>query len=177
MKAVIDTNVLLVANEQHQDASPDCVQRCVLQLREMQRRGITVLDDAFEILGEYQHKTSVHPPKGVGDVFLKWLLRNTSNPKHVEQIPITKLGADLYAEFPDHGLQPSFDAPDRKFAAVTNAHPEKPPIWQAVDCKWLNWWPTLQAQGVTVDFLCPTDVSRFYKKKFPGRAVPDFPEG
>ena len=35
MRAVIDTNVLLVANEQHADVSPDCVATCVRRLTEM----------------------------------------------------------------------------------------------------------------------------------------------
>lgn len=72
-------------------------------------------------------------------------------------------------------LQPQFDAPDRKFAAVANAHPDKPPIWQGADCKWLNWLPQLDAQGVKVEFLCPADVSRFYAAKFPAHPVPDLP--
>jgi hypothetical protein len=175
MKAVIDTNVLLVANGQHDEASADCVDECINRLMEIQNIGITVLDDAYLILGEYQHKTNTSRPKGTGDVFLKWLLRNTRNPRHVEQVSITEIAADTYAEFPDQTLQPSFDAPDRKFAAVANAHPEKPPIWQAVDCKWLNWWQALHAQGVVVEFLCPGDVCRFYANKFPGQAIPELP--
>ena len=39
MRAVIDTNVLLVANEQHADVSPDCVAACVRRLVEMQAHG------------------------------------------------------------------------------------------------------------------------------------------
>jgi hypothetical protein len=175
MKAVIDTNVLLVANQQHAEASPDCVERCVERLRGIQRHGVTVVDDQFQILGEYLHKTSLNPPKGVGDVFLKWLLRHANNPAHVEQVTVTLVGPDDYAEFPDPDLQASFDAPDRKFAAVANAHADTPPIWQAVDCKWLNWWPALQAKGITVDFLCAEDASRFYAKKFPGQPVPATP--
>ncbi|WP_313303692.1 hypothetical protein [Stutzerimonas balearica] len=41
MKAVIDTNVLLVANGQHPDASDDCVAECVKRLQAMQQSGIT----------------------------------------------------------------------------------------------------------------------------------------
>jgi len=175
MRAVIDTNVLLVANEQHKDVSSECVAACVRRLVEMQTSGITVIDDAFLILGEYQNKTHIKPPKGVGDVFLKWLLRNLSNPQRVEQVAITELGENSFAEFPDAELQPKFDAPDRKFAAVANAHPGKPVILQAADCKWLDWWPALQAKGVDVDFLCPEDACRFYEKKFPKQAVPVLP--
>lgn len=173
--AVIDTNVLLVANGQHDEASPECVSECVNRLKSMQATGVTVIDDGFRVLGEYQHKTQLNPPKGVGDVFLKWLLRNTANSARVHQVTITETAADEFTEFPDHVLQPDFDAPDRKFAAVANAHPDKPPIWQAVDCKWLNWWPALHAQGVAVEFLCPDDVCLFYQNKFPMQVVPALP--
>lgn len=175
MRAVIDTNVLLVANEQHEGVSPDCVAACVRRLKEMQANGITVIDDSFLILGEYQNKTQISPPKGVGDVFLKWLLRNLSNPQRVEQVTITELDETSFAEFPDAELQPKFDAPDRKFAAVANAHPGKPVILQAADCKWLDWWSALRAKGVEVDFLCPEDACRFYEKKFPTLAAPVLP--
>ncbi|OGB29355.1 MAG: hypothetical protein A3F78_10705 [Burkholderiales bacterium RIFCSPLOWO2_12_FULL_61_40] len=175
MRAVIDTNVLLVANEQHEDVSSDCVAACVRRLVDMQTNGITVIDDAFLILGEYQKRTRIKPPKGVGDVFLKWLLRNLSNPQRVEQVVITEFAENSFAEFPDAELQPKFDAPDRKFAAVANAHPDKPVILQAADCKWLDWWPALQAKGVEVDFLCAEDVCRVYEKKFPNQAAPVLP--
>ena len=174
-KAVIDTNVLLVANGQHDDVSPECVTECVHRLMAMQDHGVTVIDDGYRILGEYQHKTQLNPPKGVGDVFLKALLRNVGNPARVETVTITETGTDEFAEFPDPALQPSFDAPDRKFAAVANAHPDQPPVWQAADCKWLDWWPALLAQGVSIDFLCPEDARRFYKKKFPTKPDPEFP--
>jgi hypothetical protein len=173
--AVIDTNVLLVANGQHDDASPECVTECVHRLTSIQTNGVTVIDDGFRLFREYQHKTQLNPAKGVGDVFLKWLLRNAGDASRIHQVTITETGPDEFAEFPDFGLQPSFDAPDRKFAAVANTHPAKPAIWQAVDCKWLNWWPALQDKGVKVQFLCPDDVSRFYQRKFPMQYTPLFP--
>lgn len=176
MKAVIDTNVLLVANEQHADVSPDCVAECMRRLQVMQKSGITVIDDGFRILGEYQHKTSLNPPKGVGDVFLKWLLRQAGNPDRVEQVSLTELAENKFSEFPDPALEPLFDAPDRKFAAVAHAHPDKPPIWQAADCKWLDWWPALQTKGVRIEFLCPEDACGFYQKKFPNKPLPELPD-
>lgn len=174
MKAVIDTNVLLVANNQHDDVSEDCVAECVNRLQAMQQRGIVVIDDGFRILGEYQNKTSLNPPKGVGDVFLKWLLRQSGSAQ-VEQITLNETDENCFAEFPDPALEPQFDAPDRKFAAVAHAHPEKPPIWQAADCKWLDWWPALRVKGVEVDFLCPKDACAFYGKKFPEKHAPELP--
>lgn len=176
MQAVIDTNVLLVANGQHSDVSQDCVVECVRRLQRMQQSGVTVIDDGYRILREYQNKTSLNPPKGVGDVFLKWLLRMAGNSAHVEQVPLTEHAADSFAEFPDAALELLFDAPDRKFAAVANAHPDKPPIWQAADCKWLDWWECLRAKGVEVEFLCPVDACAFYRNKFPGKPEPSLPD-
>lgn len=175
MKAVIDTNVLLVANQQHEGVSPNCIVECTRQLISIQQTGVTVIDDGYRILGEYQNKTHPNQPKGPGDVFLKWLLRNTANPRHVELVRITETADSEFAEFPDQKLQPAFDPPDRKFAAVANAHPEKPPIWQAADCKWVDWWSRLKAQGISVEFLCTNDASNFYKKKFPEKPLPVFP--
>lgn len=174
-KVVIDTNVLLVANGQHADVSPACVVTCVQQLLAIQKNGVVVVDDGFRLLGEYQQKTSLSPPKGVGDVFLKWLLRQAGNASRVQQVKLTETAPDCFAEFPDPALEPQFDPPDRKFPAVANAHPQKPSIWQAADCKWLDWWPALQAKGIGVEFLCPGDVCRFYQKKFPGKPVPPLP--
>lgn len=172
---MIDTNVLLVANAQHADASPDCVTECIRRLKEIQANGVAVIDDAFHILSEYQNKTELFPAKGVGDIFLKWLLRNAGNPAHVEQVTITETAENEFLEFPDGALQSTFDAPDRKFVAVANAHADKPPVWQAVDCKWLSWWQSLQAHGISVHFLCLEDVCRFHKKKFPKSALPQLP--
>lgn len=173
---VIDTNVLLVANGTHQGASAECRQACIARLLEIKAKGVVVIDSGHRILGEYRNKTRPNQPKGVGDVFLKWLLQNSANSKRVHQISISETNAKEYAEFPDPALQEVFDPPDRMFAAVANAHPRKPPVWQAVDSKWLNWWPQLQAGGVRIEFLCPADAKRFYAKKFPNNPVPALPD-
>lgn len=176
MKAVIDTNVLLVANGQHADVSTDCVTECVHRLQAMEKAGVTVIDDGYRILKEYQHRTSLYPPKGVGDVFLKWLLRQAGNPARVELVSLTELAENCFAEFPDPVLEHAFDAPDRKFVAVANAHPEKPSVWQASDSKWLDWWPALRTKGIRVEFLCPDDVCEIYSKKFPSNPFPGLPD-
>jgi hypothetical protein len=127
---VIDTNVLLIANGSHQDVSPQCRVECVARLLARQKSGVVVIDDAYRILKEYQHKTKPNQPKGVGNIFLKWLLQNAANGERVHRVAITETAPDEFSEFPDPVLQPLFDAPDRKFAAVAKAHPDKPPVWQ-----------------------------------------------
>lgn len=172
---VIDTNVLLVANGSHQGVSAACQAECVSRLVARQKAGVVVVDDAFRILGEYQKKTRPNQPKGVGDVFLKWLLQNSANQLRVHQVRLTETVPREFAEFPDSTLQLQFDPSDRVFAAAAHAHPNKPSIWQAADCKWLAWWPQLAAHGVKVEFLCATDVQQVYASKFPELPVPDLP--
>lgn len=174
-EVVIDTNVLLVANRAHEGASPGCVQACVEYLLHAQQACVIVLDDRYRILNEYQNKTNANRGKGVGDAFLKWLLQNKSNRTRIHQVRLTEAPNGCFAEFPDPALEPKFDASDRKFAAIANAHPNKPPIWQAADCKWLAWWQPLAAKGVQVIFLCPNDVCEVYKRKFPGLPLPPLP--
>lgn len=175
MRAVIDTNVLRVAAKQHEGASDDCVSNCVSQLMEMQKEGVVVIDDGHKILGEYLKSPKLLESNGTGKKFLKWLLQNQSNIQRVEQVTITETATKFFAEFPDQALQAVFDPSDRMFVAVANAHPEKPPIWQAVDCKWLDWWPALRKQGIEVEFLCPDDACHFYRKKFPLKPEPSLP--
>ena len=175
MRAVVDTNVVLVANGSHADVSPGCVIACIDRLESLMKNGRVVIDDAYRILGEYLNKTSPMKNKGPGDVFVRWLLKNNTNPRHVEQVALTEPTTDMFNEFPGAALQTAIDPPDRKFLATAAAHPNRPTVWQASDSEWLDWWQSLKAAGVTVEFLCPDDVCRFYASKFPGRAVPPLP--
>jgi hypothetical protein len=173
--AVIDTNVLLVANGNHAGVSDACRAECVRRLLAHQKGGLTVIDDGYRILSEYQNRTRPNQPKGVGDAFLKWLLQNQGNAARVQHVAINEISKDEFAEFPDAALQPKFDAADRKFVTVAHAHPDRPPVWQAADSKWLDWWPALRAKGVNVEFLCPDDARAFYRRKYPRRDVPPVP--
>lgn len=176
MAAVIDTNVLLVANGSHADISAACRKACIERLLFQQKRGVTVIDDGYRILSEYQNKTHPNQPKGVGDAFLKWLLQNKKNVRRVHQVPLNEMNPQCYEEFPDRDLEECFDPSDRKFVAVSNSHPEKPAIWQAADCKWLDWWAQLHAAGIAIEFICPQDACGFYRKKFPGKVLPVLPK-
>lgn len=174
MLCVVDTNVILAANGAHAELSAACVDECIAALQELMAGGVVVIDDAFHILSEYQHKTSASAGKQAGDVFLKWLLRNCGNPAFCQQVTLHEYAENCFAEFPLPGLEKQFDPSDRKFVATANAHPGKPVILQAADSKWLNWFRQLQDAGIHVQFLCHDDLCRFYAKKFPGEKIPTF---
>jgi len=175
MRAVLDTNVIFVANGAHQEASDACLEKCIAVLSEIKSTGTVVIDDQYLCLQEYQRRTNPRSCKGVGDVFLKWLLQNQANRAKVEQISVTPTANNKFDEFPDKALQDRFDPSDRKFVAVAAAAPTRVPIVQAVDCKWLDWWPALKSCGVEVEFVCSDDICRFYEKKFPGKPPPTLP--
>jgi hypothetical protein len=163
--AVVDTNVLLVANLQHPDISPEGVIACVEWLERIQKGGKIVVDDGYEILREYGNKTSPNTGNRVGDAFLRWLLENLGNSRQVSQVHIEGHPHRGYVEFPDDAELSEFDPADRKFVAVASAHPSRPLILQGSDAKWLNWSERLATHGIKVEFLCRADVERFNRRK------------
>ncbi len=172
MTVVVDTNVILVANGQHPDVRVTCVAACAARLHDIVRNGRVAIDDGYRILKEYQNKTEPYIGKRAGDAFLRWLMRNNANPRRCEQVSIVEDAERGFESFPDDDRLANFDPSDRKFVAVAAACPDKPPILQAADSKWLAWNVGLAAHGVRIEFLCPTDILAFEtnKKKRKGRA-------
>lgn len=162
---VVDTNVPLTANAgEHSD--PRCVLACVDAIRELMRSGHLVVDDQFRIIKEYGHKLSASGQPGVGDAFRKWVLTNHANPTRCTRVSITpKTDPRDFEEFPANPALASFDAADRKFVAVSLAHPEQPPILQATDSKWWGLRDALATSGVTVHFLCPEHIAELHARK------------
>lgn len=167
MTSIVDTNVILVANDQHGDVSPDCVANCALRLQTIMAKQRIALDVAFEILREYQNKTSPKTSNRPGDAFVKWALQNNANPKKCDLVKLTPHDERGYDSFPADDKLADFDPPDRKFVAVSAAHEDHPPILQAADSKWINWESALKDHGISVEFLCSDDIQRFHDKKFP----------
>lgn len=62
---IADTNVILIANGQHQDVSPACVINCISKLQTIVKQGRIALDEGFLILMEYQNKTQTNRGKGL----------------------------------------------------------------------------------------------------------------
>ncbi len=155
---VIDTNVLLVASGLTEQMSPKCLNVCCERLEKARRDEQVVVDNQFFILSEYQHKldTRRRPPRP-GDAFLLHILQNMANPARVSPIDLTPTNREqtTFREFPpDADLESTFDPSDRKFAAASYAHSERPPIVQAADSKWLGWQPALKHHGIKLEILC-----------------------
>jgi hypothetical protein len=149
---VVDTNVLITANG-GEDYQLRCVDRCVDFIEEA-KTVIIVLDNGWLILTEYQNNVNESGQPGLGDAFLKWLLQNMWNPERCEQVHITPIGDNSFAEFPTDPDLAHFDRSDRKFVAVALTSVNDPEIVNAVDSDWANDELALRRNGVRLRFLC-----------------------
>lgn len=158
MRTIVDTNVPVVANQRHSHAQLACVLACIERLALIEHEQVLLLDDRWLILREYMQMLHPTGQPGIGDRFLRWVLINRANPQRCELVSITPKGSghDVsdFAEFPEiHELQ-EFDPADKKFVAVALAHPDHPPILNAVDTDWEIFREPLERIGVRVEFLC-----------------------
>nr|WP_321497714.1 hypothetical protein [uncultured Methanolobus sp.] len=169
-KCLVDTNVPKTANKALDPASiQDDLTHCVLACIEAVEHVITtrslVMDSGDEIYDEYRRQLSMSGQPGVGDRFMKWVHDHRWTLPEEDRITINKNG-NSYDEFPIHNGLSKFDKSDRKFVAVANAHPAKPKILQATDCKWWGWNSALEEVGISVQFLCSYYVKAKYEEKF-----------
>jgi len=167
LKVVVDTNVPIVANRRAEHASLQCVLTCIRRLENVMDKGRIVLDNSWLILTEYKNHLSSSGQPGVGDAFLKWALTNRANLERCELIEITPKESDSsdFEEFPADDELHDFDLDDRKFVAVALAHPERPPVLQAVDTEWWAKRGVLERAGVQIDFLCVADMRRLVRDR------------
>ena len=159
--AVVDTNVPIVASGSS-GVSAECVNATVQAIRTLIQGGLLILDDGRRILREYERHLSLGGQPRPGTVFLKWVYTNYANPSRCCLVHIRARPGDRedYEEFPDDEALASFDPSDRKFVAVARAHPAGPPIKVATDRGWWIHRHALAKAGVTVDFLCRTEIEK-----------------
>ena len=158
MKAVVvDTNVLIVANEASDQAGPDHVIACVKALEKARLQSIIAIDSGNRIFEEYFRQVSHSGQPGMGDAFAKWLFENQGHPKHCERVNITPKIDDPenFQEFPDDPDLAAFDRSDRKFVAVVIASQNNPKVLNATDSDWWIFRNPLKKYGVVITFLCP----------------------
>jgi hypothetical protein len=169
---VIDTNVLLVANGLAPQMSGACKIECLNRLDHAKQNEAVVVDRRYFILGEYQNKLNPNRrPPGPGDAFVKHILQNMKSNAHVSLVNLTSTNAQRtdFAEFPpDEALRAAFDPADRKFVAAANIHPEKPPILESADSKWLGWEADLLRNGIRLEVLCRCELVAIRKRKTDG---------
>jgi hypothetical protein len=168
-KCLVDTNVPKTANlathpDPFSDVSETCVLACIEAVEHVIKKRGLIIDAGDEIFDEYRQQVSMKGQPGVGDRFMKWVHDNRWSLPASQRVTVTKNG-DSYDEFPVHGGLKDFDKSDRKFVAVANAHPDKPPILQATDSKWWGWKDSLAEVGIAVTFLCPEYVEAKYAEK------------
>ena len=161
MAVIVDTNVAVVANGQSPQASSNCIDTCIHRIEGIIRgEEKLVLDNGWIILGEYLRNLRSSGEPGAGDRLLRWVLANKD--KLCDLVPITPINGseNEFEEFPDDPALNDFDPDDRKFIAVARAHPESPPILQAVDSGWWDFRDAFRRHGVTVAFICEDDIQR-----------------
>lgn len=165
---VVDTNVLIAANGADAEWKP-IASACANRLQSVMDCGVVCVDHSGLILSEYGNKLPSRSRSGFGDMFYLWLAKHRANPSLCEHVTITQLvpPQDGFAEFPKltKQLAAKIDPSDRKFIAVAHAHPEKPPIVQATDSKWIGWKQGLAATGITIEFVDEAFLQPYYDKK------------
>ena len=162
---IVDTNVIIAANNKADHATLDCVQRCQQRLKQIvDHQQTSLVDDEWRILNEYKRYVNLETRKGIGDLFVKTLLQNlTRKTKICIMVHIEALGGSDtdFAEFPTIEALIDFDLADRKFIAVAIAYEreykQKATILQALDRKWEPFRTAFAEEGVLIDFLCPSE--------------------
>jgi hypothetical protein len=167
-KRIVDTNVPITANRALDPSTTNeelpCVRACVNAIESVVKNGGLVIDAGDEIFDEYRGNLSLKGQPGVGDKFLKWVHDHRWGFPDEDRVLITKVD-NSYEEFPLHEGLANFDVSDRKFIAVANAHPAKPPILEATDSKWWGWKDALANVEIKVIFLCEGLIEKKYLEK------------
>ena len=159
-RCVIDTNVMITANKavkiygDDDDIKnyPDLIINCIKRLQKITKNHTyVVFDEDEEIFNEYSNYLDFSGQPGVGDKFFKWFHDNRY--KYADtKVKLHKTDTG-YIEFPIEMEVSNVDPSDKKFFAVSNGHPHKPNILQAVDAKWWNWFEAAKKCGIHIDFI------------------------
>ncbi len=150
-RAVVDTNVLIVANGKASHASDNCVIRAVEFLEQARLNSAVVMDNLGLISEEYRKYCSYRGQPGVGDFFFLHLHRMQGTSR-VPLVDITPDGDGSFEEVPS-ALR-SFDPSDQKFIAVVVADDYRPEIVNCVDSDWSEARDTLQAAKIQIHQVC-----------------------
>jgi hypothetical protein len=120
-----------------------------------------VLDETNLILKEYKdQRLSFSGQPGFGDAFFKWVFDNQADQRRCERVQIHPRDDGTFDESPNAPELEGFDRGDRKFVAAALASPSSPPILNAVDSDWWDYYDVLSRHGLKIEFLCPEQFER-----------------
>ena len=153
--AVIDSNVLIVANGKSEQANDACVEKCIdILLERLALQPLLALDDGGEILDEYSHYCRLQrPARRRRRVLPAGRFDNQYTSCH--RVPLTPHEDRVYQEFPDTPDLEKFDRSDRKFVATALGCTPTATIYNAVDSDYAQFAVALAAAAVPVTELCP----------------------
>jgi hypothetical protein len=158
VRRVVDSNVAVVANGRDTNATPTCRLNAATALKTLLDSGQIIVDDAGEMMAEYQRHCNPKGQPGVGDRFFREILMNYEG--KVQRITLTKNQNGEFVDFPNDPALAGFDPSDKKFAAAgrqTNS-----PILNATDSDWLIFRAALAANGIEVEFVCGTNRANWF---------------
>ena len=169
---IVDTNVIVTANDVDDDDRTDCRDRCQDRLQQIRDQNEKVIvDDEWRIFEEYERNANPNTKKGIGDIFVKNLLQNLRNSEICTMVHITPLDKNEtdFEEFPADDALSDFDPDDRKFIAVAvsyeNIHQQKATLLQAVDSQWYGLREALAENGLEVEFICEAYIRDLYERR------------
>ena len=149
-RIVVDTNVLVVANGNNDQADHKCELACIKALEEAKAGKHAVLLDASNlIMDEYEANCS-HIRKPFGNAFFKYLHDFEHSSKKIIHIPIEETPNEEggFANLPPN----KFHKNDRKFLAVAKAGDGR--VMNATDKHWTEHADFIDSMGVQVLELC-----------------------
>ena len=166
-KVILDTNVPVKAATAPNMCPSDelSVQRKCMEYVNSLITGTTklVLDVDYEIIREYRN--NIDKSSNMGILFLKWLDQYLGK---IDMDDLLKLKKDKSGEYESYPLDEEtkdFDSSDKKFIALANLHPEKPPIIEGTDGKWWGYIAAFKKYGIRVYFLDEEYAQMVYQKK------------
>lgn len=157
MVYLIDTNVLIIANDYDHESGLECVENCIDFLMRA-RENIIAVDNLDRILGEYRRYVSPSGKPNVGDKFMGWLWQNRSNPDICIQVEIeenTENPNILFNGIPIDGSFDEFDKSDQKFIAVALNIDDVATLVNASDTDWKKHEEQIRQIGIEIIELCP----------------------
>jgi hypothetical protein len=151
---IIETNILIVANQPNHKAGADCHAACRRFLNDIvSHKRRVAIDFEGHIFKEYLTYATLKGQPGFGDMFLKWLYAHQGFENIVEQVQIEAV------ELPE--AMDGFDKSDLKFVQTAVGSRYKPvTIHNATDSDWLFFEQTttrkayLKAEQITINQLC-----------------------